>query len=151
MTTNGIRFMWNGIKVNGKLFPAWYSWHSGPRRLTVAAKKHDGFPAEVRAEFAVTNNSDSMTDFFDKDRIRIRPEHPRFAEALAALKLEEAYEAKNRAKRTERAKAKKIELLESDLKSVQSRMCMYSTVSPTNTLLRQEAAILAELTKARAS
>jgi len=95
MTTqkSQIRFMYNGLKVGkGKLQKAGYSYQeeteiSGrkiPERVTVYGSVYPGFSAEVRTELEVENNSDSMTDYFEADRIRLSPDHPRFLDALTA-------------------------------------------------------------------
>lgn len=42
------------------------------------------FPAGVRAAFAVENNSDMTTDYFEADCVRLVPGHPHY-EAVAAV------------------------------------------------------------------
>ena len=98
-----IKWMWNGPKVNGKLYPAWYS--KGLLRgetvetITVGARNYSRFPD---MGLAVENNSDLMTDYFEKDKIRISPEMPEWPEVLAAWEKQQAHEAKRKAKRAAR-------------------------------------------------
>lgn len=86
-----IKFYYNGIKAEdtgAKLQKAWYS--DGPLNgfpkgtLTIYARDYTGFSAEVHGVFKVENDSDHYTDYFDKDRIRVTPDHPKHAEVLAA-------------------------------------------------------------------
>lgn len=83
-----MKFLWNGIKSNGKLYRAWYSDGQligyPPGTLSIYAKDHSGFNAEIDAAFKVENNTDYQTDYFDKDKIRILPDHPLHA-TIAAL------------------------------------------------------------------
>lgn len=79
----GIRFYWNGIKVDGgRLIPCWYGLDAGS--VTISAKNYESLP---RAYFTVENETDIMTDYFDNDSTTLTPEHPlyRFAR-YAALK-----------------------------------------------------------------
>lgn len=87
-----LKFFYNGIKANGgKLQKAHYSFgnyttESGinPASVTIYARDYDGFSAEVAAAFPVENNTDTQTDYFEKDRIRVSPEHPLYAAVVAA-------------------------------------------------------------------
>ncbi len=89
-----LKFFWNGIKgADGKLQRAFYSVgqlvNAPEGTITIYAK--DGrFNAEVRQHFEVLNDSDSMTDYFEDDRIRVSPDHPLYAQvgggALLALR-----------------------------------------------------------------
>jgi len=72
-----IKFMWNGIKVDSKLHRAHYS--KGPYTaqskipqdtITIYAKDCESFP-EIEG-LQIKNDSDSMTDYFEKDRIRVQ-------------------------------------------------------------------------------
>jgi hypothetical protein len=89
-----IRFFYNGLKVDkGRLQRGWYSLQLEhdyghtfiPTQLTIYARScYPGFSDDVKAAFVVENNSDSMTDYFESDRIRLLPSHPRFMDAAAA-------------------------------------------------------------------
>ena len=109
-----IRFMWNGIKVNGKLHPAFYSIsrqahtigsHTIPAQATVYARRCNRFPQEVQAAFAVKNDSDSMTDYFESDHFSAEPTHPLYPAIEAAAKARAEHDAKLTAKREEKCRA----------------------------------------------
>lgn len=80
----GIRFYWNGIKVDGgDLIKCWY--HIGDDSITISARDYKDLPREY---FTVRNNTDVYTDYFDSDRADVKPDHPlykyvRFAAAAA--------------------------------------------------------------------
>lgn len=74
----GIRFYYNGIKVNGgELIKC--SYHIGApgydaETVTIYA---DGYGPDLPREyFTVENDSDIMTDYFCCDRAEVKPEHP---------------------------------------------------------------------------
>ena len=70
---NTIKFFWNGIKVNGKLNKFNFCLNGDH-----VSFYEDGYDAEMPAEcgVAVINNSDGMTDYFEKDHGNVYPEHP---------------------------------------------------------------------------
>lgn len=80
----GIRFYWNGIKVDGgKLVKCWYSLDGDSVHMHA-----DSYGASLPTKyFEVRNDSDAYTDYFDKDSTVITSAHPlyRFAR-YAALK-----------------------------------------------------------------
>lgn len=100
----GIRFYYNGIKVNGgELIKC--SYHIGApgydaETVTIYA---DGYgPNLPREYFTVENDSDIMTDYFDTDRCEVKPDHPlykyvRYAALKAATRGDRAYIEKTRA------------------------------------------------------
>lgn len=78
----GIRFYYNGIKVNGgKLIKCWYSIDSDS--VTMYADSYGA--ALPKQYFEVRNDSDAYTDYFDKDSAVIRADHPlyKFARFVA--------------------------------------------------------------------
>lgn len=80
----GIKFYWNGIKVDGgRLIPCYY-W-LGENSVAIHAREYSGdLP---RQYFKVENNSDPYTDYFDTDSAELTPEHPLYKFArYAALK-----------------------------------------------------------------
>jgi beta-N-acetylglucosaminidase len=97
-----MKFMWNGIKVNGKLYRAFFSLgallHHPEGTITIYGRDYTSFPAEVRAAFTVENHSDGMTDYFEEDYIRVTPDHPLYAIVKAAHAANEAHYAKRFAK-----------------------------------------------------
>ncbi|HXI90483.1 MAG TPA: hypothetical protein VNH18_29495 [Bryobacteraceae bacterium] len=85
-----LRFFYNGIKASdGKLQKCWYSdgqlLNSPTGTITIYARDYASFSAEIRAAFNVENGSDMMTDYFEKDRIRVTPSHPLHALIAEAL------------------------------------------------------------------
>lgn len=84
-----VKFMWNGIKVDGKLYRCRYSTGHYTKEsglpndtITVYAKDYSSIPQI--AGLTIINNSDGMTDYFEKDRIRILPDNIYYNEAKAA-------------------------------------------------------------------
>ena len=61
-------------------------WVKGvsPVLVKLRCKRVAGFPAWVRAAFAVENNSDSMADYFEADVIRLMPGDPLYDQARAS-------------------------------------------------------------------
>jgi len=89
-----LKFYWNGLKEDGgKLQPYYlsmggFSADSGipADSLRVSAREYSHFSKGVWEAFDVSNDSDSMTDYFDKDRFTVRPDHPLYPEILEAYK-----------------------------------------------------------------
>lgn len=78
---HGVKFYWNGIKVDGgRLIPC-YFWLD-ENRVMISAKDYKDLPREY---FPVENNSDSYTDYFESDHATLTPEHPlyKFARFVA--------------------------------------------------------------------
>lgn len=94
--TQTLRFFWNGIKGSDKkLQLAWYSGgellNHPAGTITIYARDYVGFSKEVHAQFTVENNTDSMTDYFEKDRIRVTPTHALYAQVQGALAAHTAH------------------------------------------------------------
>jgi len=96
-----VRFLWNGIKVAGQLYKVWYSFsiHSykndnDPHITMYSTSYSNRFPGEVHALFTVKNDTDSMTDYFDKDRIRIDRTHAEWERVAEAYIKQEIHRAK---------------------------------------------------------
>ena len=86
--TTSIKFFYNGIKLNGenKLIRCFYSLDNSTREsgpcVTIYAK---GYGAELPGDlFAVENDTDIMTDYFDTDSATLTPAHPLYPYARAA-------------------------------------------------------------------
>lgn len=99
-----VKFMWNGIKVDGKLYRAHYSIGnyteaSGiPKEtITVYAKDYTSIPRVDGLQ--VENDTDIMTDYFETDRIRIAPDNKFYNDALEAVRKQEEHYKKRFAKR----------------------------------------------------
>lgn len=99
-----VKFMWNGIKVDGELYRAYYSMGKYTEAsglpegtITVYAKDYTSIP---RIEgLQVENDTDIMTDYFETDRIRITPDNKFYNDALEAVKKQTAHDEKRFAKR----------------------------------------------------
>jgi hypothetical protein len=96
--------MWNGIKVDGTLYKAHYSIGNYTERsgipketITIYAKDYGSFPAIEG--LTIENNSDSMTDYFEKDRIRVYPNSRWYDEVKAACEKMNEHNEKRFAKR----------------------------------------------------
>lgn len=108
MTT--FKFLWNGLKVNnGKLQKAhYYKGGYAPEAgfpdgtITIYARTYTGFTREVWETFDVKNDTDTMTDYFEKDCIRVKPDHPLYQAVLAGCEACERHYQKMQARREER-------------------------------------------------
>ena len=96
-----VKFMWNGIKVDGKLHKCWYSISTlvgfPAGTITIYGKNYGDLPAI--AGLTVENDSDIMTDYFENDRIRVTPDNPFYTEVKAALEKLNDHNAKRFAKK----------------------------------------------------
>ena len=85
-----IAIKYNGIKVGkGKLQKAWMDIDYSSATVSVYAKGYEHFSDEIQKEFEVNNESDLMTDYFDKDKFVIKPSTPYHLEAIKACKAGE--------------------------------------------------------------
>lgn len=105
-TAANLKFFWNGIKDNGgkgKLQRCFYSSgalaNAPAGTITIYGRDYKRFSDGIRAAFTVTNDSDSMTDYFEDDRIRVQPDHPLYKAVQAAMEKESDHNAKRYAKR----------------------------------------------------
>jgi hypothetical protein len=94
-------FFWNGIKDQrgAKLQGAHYSMgkltNYTDGTITIYARGYSSFSDKVCECFSVENDSDSMVDYFEKDSIRVIPQHPLYAAVKAAYAAQQArYSAK---------------------------------------------------------
>ena len=105
-------FYWNGIKDSkgDKLQKAWYSTGKLTRHpegtITIYARDYARFSAKVRACFVVQNDTDTMTDYFDSDSIRVIPSHPLYAHVAAAAAAQDAHREAHSAKRAAKRAAR---------------------------------------------
>jgi hypothetical protein len=84
-----LKFLWNGLKLDGKLYRARYSPGEvigQPGTITIYAKDYGRFPKIDGLN--VVNDSDIITDYFDKDRIYVTPDNPYYSAIKAALDAE---------------------------------------------------------------
>jgi hypothetical protein len=89
MENTNIRFFYNGLKVGkGKLETCHYSYannNTGVKDVTVYAKSYKSFSDEVAKEFAIKNNTDLMTDYFDTDVFTVSPTSKYYAPVLKTV------------------------------------------------------------------
>lgn len=82
-----IKLLRKGLRINGEYFPCWYS--SSKNNIngsaTIYLKCYKRLPQEIYSVLRVENNSDSRTDYFEKDRIRITPNSKYFARVEALV------------------------------------------------------------------
>jgi hypothetical protein len=76
------------ISVNGKRAGVTYAtgpWINGvdPTTIKIRPKKYS-FPREIAEAFVIENSSDGMTDYFEKDCIRITSAHSLYAQVKEA-------------------------------------------------------------------
>jgi len=93
-----IKFMWNGIKVDGQLYRAWYSGSKlinyPEGTITIYAKNYKHFPAI--SGLTIQNDSDIRSDYCENDRIRITPENSHYPAVLEALRKLKEHNAKRK-------------------------------------------------------
>ncbi len=94
-----IKFLWNGIKVDGKLHRVFYSGAeligNYPKgTLTIYARDYKSLPKIPGVN--VQNDSDMMTDYFETDRARILPDNPHYAAICAALQKLKKHNSKRK-------------------------------------------------------
>lgn len=99
-----LKFMWNGLKLDNKLFTAWYSLGSytdsktyPQGTITIYAREYSDFPKIE--ELQIRNDSDSMTDYFEKDKIDVKPNNKFYKEVHEAYLKQEAHRQKAHDKR----------------------------------------------------
>lgn len=88
-----IKFMYNGIKVNGKLYRAWYSYGNLSNKypdgtITIYRKDYDALP-QIEG-LNVQNNTEILTDYFETDRIRVEPSNRWYSLVLEAYNKQES-------------------------------------------------------------
>jgi len=85
-----VRFVSHGIKVGkGPLQKArmWLSRRTdGKHVIAVHAKLYSQFSAEVWEAFEVRNNTDTQTDYFERDHFDVPTTHPLFLAVASALR-----------------------------------------------------------------
>ena len=85
-----IKFFYNGIKIDGKLFKGWWSDQSTITNAPVVTFYASTYELMPFFGEKVHNNSDSTTDYFEKDHIRFFKDSPFYGRALAAHALAES-------------------------------------------------------------
>ena len=98
MTT--LKFHYNGIRApDSKLQRCTYAgghWINLPARtITIRAKTYMHFSEAVRAVFDVQDDGDPYSDYCSNEYIRVTPDHPLYAEVLAAYEQAKSKEGSN--------------------------------------------------------
>lgn len=104
---NEIKFLFNGIKIDGKLIKGFYSkgsYTNGAVGCFYVKEWFNGQSELLRKYFAVINNSDSMTDYFEKDHIYFYENDKYINEFNQMVKQNEIRHAKAAVKRYEKLK-----------------------------------------------
>ncbi len=96
---NGIKFMWNGIKIDGELYRVFYSdskliGNYPEGTITIYARDYKSLPKIEGIN--VQNDSDMMTDYFENDRARILPDNPHYTAIVEAMKLRKEHDTKRK-------------------------------------------------------
>lgn len=101
-----IKFVWNGIKIENKLYRFHYSdgklMNYPEGTLTMYAKDYNSMP-DIEG-LTVHNDSDMRTDYFEKDRIRITPGNKFYDQVKTAMALSGAHYDKRHQKYCGRAR-----------------------------------------------
>lgn len=94
-----VKFQYNGMKVDGKLYKGYYSMGSYHKSsgipsgtITIYSKDYSRFPRIDGLIFH--NDSDIQTDYFDTDKIRVTPDSPYYKKVLAGYQKQEDYRNK---------------------------------------------------------
>ena len=77
--SNEVRILKNGIRKGDVYCPCWYSKRSDGSILITSKHYNTHIPREIGD---VSNNSDSMSDYFETDSCRITPDNPYYAVIL---------------------------------------------------------------------
>lgn len=96
-----IKFMYNGIKIDGKLIKGFWSKANYTNGAKYAFFADSYSTPELREHFTVKNDTDIMTDYFETDTIYFFEEN---AEIENAIKQNEIKTAKRAIKRLEKVK-----------------------------------------------
>ena len=105
-----IKILQNGIKHDNGYTPCFYSMgntsHHSDRCITIYARDYEHLPAELGA---VENDTDTQTDYFDSDKVRLEPGDKYYAEALAAYNKRRLADSKRWLKSDEKRLQKELE------------------------------------------
>lgn len=104
---SNVKFFWNGIKIDGTLYKGYwsegpYTKTSGLPRGTISMYARDYTRIPQIPGLTVSNESDSMTDYFETDTVRITPDSPHYEAAAKAVAAAKIHSAKLRVRQCER-------------------------------------------------
>lgn len=101
---NAFKFLFNGIRFNGKVATAWYSENTDGS-IDISARHYAALP---RIDgLVVTNGTDIMTDYFERDRIRVGKDNPHYPAVLEAMQAQKAYQKRVAERREKHYAAKR--------------------------------------------
>lgn len=87
MTTPSIKFASKFVTVDGKRVGVTYTsgpWVEGVNPALIKIRPRRGVSlVALRKHFAIENNSDMSTDYFEADSIRVLPSHPLYEQVKA--------------------------------------------------------------------
>ena len=92
---HNIKFVWNGIKIDGQLYKG--NYYSGTYTETSNLPEGtitihmDRSNTPIIESLEIENNSDSMTDYFETDTVRIKPDSIHYASAVTAANAYEIH------------------------------------------------------------
>jgi len=109
---NEIKFMYNGIKINGKLVKGFYSKSNYTNGAKFCFYSDSYCSIELRENFKVRNDSDSQTDYFEQDSIFFFENDKYINQVNAAYKNQELKRATRYLKKLETMKEKQPERFE---------------------------------------
>ena len=104
---NEIKFLFNGIKINGKLIKGFYSqanYTNGAVGCFYVREWFSGQSELLRKYFQVINDSDIMTDYFEEDRVYFYENDKYIEEFKQMVRQNEIRHAKAACKRYEKMK-----------------------------------------------
>lgn len=105
--TSEIKFLFNGIKIDGKLIKGFYSkgsYYNGAVGCFYTKGYFSGQNELLRKYFKVENDTDIMTDYFDDDKIYFFEGDEYLEEFNKMVKQNEIRHAKQAVKRYEKLK-----------------------------------------------
>jgi hypothetical protein len=109
--SRNLRFFYNGIKIPGesKMVKGWFAYGRWQKDNSPYVNFHaDAYrtPDAIHYAFVVENNTDSQTDYFEKDSMTIDPLHRYWKDALKAVLVNIERNERNDEKRNAKYAAK---------------------------------------------
>lgn len=74
-----IKVLKHGLRVDGKYIPCRYDIGTMRDKATISIYARD-YGHQLPEELKPENDTDMMTDYFEKDRARINPDHPLYTD-----------------------------------------------------------------------
>ena len=84
-----IKFMYNGIKIDGKLYGGHWSFGSNIVDKDCITFYSKGYERMPNFGMPIENNSDIMTDYFEEDRLRFMPSSPYYLQAMESFNMQQ--------------------------------------------------------------